>query len=301
MVTDKNTIINSMQTINDMVRYGASLLTHSELYYGHGYQNAIEESIQICMHSINLNFEDYKEFKQARLLEKEKEDILELIMDRCYTRKPLAYLIKKAPFHGLDFYIDERVIVPRSFIGELLVNDGLLPFLKQEPTRILDLCTGSACLPIIASHVFVDSTVDAVDISDDAIDVAKINIEKFNLKERIKLYKSNVYEGLGKEHFHQYDIIISNPPYVNANSMQSLPREYQQEPSIALHGGDDGMDIVREIIGKAKQYLKPTGILVIEIGNEYENLLQAFPKLSPTWLPVSVGEDQVFLLNAKDL
>ncbi len=301
MVTNKNTIIQNMCSLNDMVRYGVTLLNHSELYYGHGYANSIEECIQMCMHTLHLNFDDYKEFKYAKLLEEEKLSILELFMDRCYTRKPLAYLINKAPFHGLDFYVDERVIVPRSFIGELLVNDGLSPFLTQEPQRILDVCTGSACLPIIAAHIFLDASIDGIDINNDALEVAKINIDKFKLTQRINLYKSDVYENLGMEHFNQYDIIITNPPYVNAQSMKNLPREYQQEPNIALHGGTDGMDIIRKILAQSKPYLKSNGVLVVEIGNEYENLIEAFPKLKPIWLPVSTGEEHVFLVNAKDL
>ncbi len=294
-------IIAHMHTINDMLRYTVSTLNYSTLHYGHGYANSTEEGIQIIAHSLNLNFIDYEEFKHARLLDAEKQKILDLLIERCYTRKPLAYLIRKAPFQGLDFYVDERVIVPRSFIGELLVEDQILPFLTTEPTSILDICTGSGCLSIIAAHVFNEAYVDAIDISTEALDVAKINIEKFALTQRIRTYQSDVYNSFGQEHFNQYDIIISNPPYVNAQSMQELPREYQQEPSIALHGGDDGMDIVKRILTQAKLYLKPQGILILEIGNEYKNLVHVFPKLKLTWLPVSAGEEQVFLMYAKDL
>jgi ribosomal protein L3 glutamine methyltransferase len=290
-------IIANMRTLNDMLRYAVSLLNHSELYYGHGYANSMEEAIQIITHSLNLNYADYTDFKYARLLDADKQKILDLLIERCYTRKPLAYLIRKAPFQGLDFYIDERVIVPRSFIGELLADDQLLPFLTTEPKRILDICTGSGCLSIIAAHVFDDAYVDALDISTEALDVAKINIDKFKLQQRIRTYQSDVYNTFGQEHFNQYDIIISNPPYVNAKSMKDLPREYQQEPEIALHGGEDGMGILMQ----AKLYLKPQGILILEIGNEYKNLVRVFPKLKLTWLPVSAGEEQVFLMYAKDL
>jgi len=294
-------IIKNMKTIRDMVRYGTTLLTKTELHYGHGYLNAKEEAVQICMHTLSLSFDCYEEFANSRLLEEEKKDILYLIKERCYTRKPLAYLIKNAPFHGLDFYVDERVIVPRSFIGEILVNDGILPFLVHEPQNILDMCTGSGCLPIIAAHVFVQAHIDAIDISRQALEVAQINLDKYGLNERIDLIQSDIYNSLNADYHKKYDLIISNPPYVSADSMDKLPREYQQEPSIALHGGIDGMDIVKNIISNAKTFLKPKGILIIEIGNEYENIKAAFPKLPLVWIPVSAGEEQVFLVHAKDL
>jgi ribosomal protein L3 glutamine methyltransferase len=302
--------IEQLNTLHDMVRYAMTSLIASKACFGHGYMDARQEAIAICCIALELNyrnFDDYTEFKDCKISLSEKTKIVDLLLQRITSKKPLAYLIKTAPFHGLDIYIDERVIVPRSFIGELLINDTLDVFIADAPKNILDVCTGSACLPILAANVFDDVHITGLDISLDALEVAKINVETYKDKyhddvTNIKLIHSDVYSGLDQHaDAGKYNIIISNPPYVNSNSMQKLPQEYQHEPNISLAGGLDGMDIVRKIIAGAKHFLAVDGILVVEIGNEYENTLAAFPELPFIWLSTSAGDEQVFLLRYNDL
>ncbi len=303
--------IHQLNTIQDIVRFSNTLLSKENLFYGHGYLNAKQEAIQTCMHALGLNYDDYSDFMQATLLEHEKLAIIDIIEKRCNTKKPLAYLINKAPFHGLNFYIDERVIVPRSFIGELILDDTLITIMQDnnldynpdnnnKTYNILDLCTGSGCLAILAQQVF-NAKVDAIDISKPALEVAQINVDKYKLQDKITLIHSDTYDSLDNNYHNKYDLIISNPPYVNALSMKNLPNEYQREPELALSGGLDGMDIVRKIIAQAKNFLQPDGLLVIEIGNEYHNVINSFNHLALNWLPVSAGESQVFCINAQDL
>lgn len=202
--------------------------------------------------------------------------------------------------HGMRFYVDERVIVPRSFIGELL-EEGLEPWIDQEdgPTDVLELCTGSGCLSILAALQWPNATIDAVDLSPDALVVANRNVDEYKLEDRIRLHEGDLYAPLAAGV--HYDVILTNPPYVNETSMQALPPEYLAEPRMALAGGNDGMDIVRRILADAPRHLKPHGVLVVEIGNERENVEAAFPDLDLVWLPTSAGEDQVFLVTREAL
>ena len=277
-------------------------LLSADLFYGHGLHNAYDEAVYAAQFCANLSIMDepnwdapYPEDAQARL------DAL--IAERCTSKKPLAYLTHEAYLYGYKFYVDERVIVPRSFLAELILDEFAPWVVPNEVTDILELCTGSGCLAIMAADVFahaqVDVQVDAVDISPDALAVAQRNVSDYDLNERVHLIESDLYQAIpaGK----QYNIIFSNPPYVNSTSMTRLPDEYRAEPQIALAGGTDGMDLVRIIVRDAGRYLKPNGILVVEIGNEYDFAMQAFKDLPLTWLDVSGSEDGVFLLTAADL
>ena len=273
-------------------------LLSADLYFGHGMQNAFDEALYAAQFCAHLPVEQepdwtaiYSEPAHARLQA--------LIAQRCHDKVPMAYLTHEAYLYGYRFYVDSRVIVPRSFIAEVIL-DEFAPWVNPESvTHILELCTGSACLTIMAADAFPQAQVDAIDISADALAVAAKNVADYQLDERVHLIQSDLYQALtaGK----QYDIIFSNPPYVNAASMNALPDEYGAEPEIALAGGVDGMDLVRTIVGDAARYLKPNGILVVEIGNEYEYAMAAFKDLSLLWLDVSGSDDGVFLLTKAQL
>jgi ribosomal protein L3 glutamine methyltransferase len=225
--------------------------------------------------------------------------VLKVIERRAAERVPAAYITQEAWMHGRRFHVDERVIVPRSFIGELL-EDGLQPYVADpdEVSAVLELCTGSGCLAILASDAFPNADIDAVDISTDALQVAHQNVAEYGLDDRVALFEGDLFAPLPER---RYDVIIANPPYVNSDSMQALPAEYRHEPQLALAGGADGMDIVRRIIGQARNWLTDEGVLVIEIGNERANVEAAFGGLDLLWLSTSGGDDSVFLIQASDL
>jgi ribosomal protein L3 glutamine methyltransferase len=233
------------------------------------------------------------------LLGKEIDAVLDVIERRATERVPAAYITQEAWMHGMRFYVDERVIVPRSFIGELL-EDGLQPYVADpdEVSAVLELCTGSGCLAILAAHAFPNADIDAVDISADALAVARTNVADYGLDDRIALFEGDLFAPLPER---RYDVVIANPPYVNSDSMQALPPEYRHEPELALAGGADGMDVVRRIIGEARNWLTENGVLVVEIGNERANVEAAFGGLDLTWMSTSGGDDSVFLIQASDL
>lgn len=289
-----------LSTVRDLLRLAVSRFNQARLAFGHGTDNAYDEAAYLILHTLHLPLDQLDPFLDARLLPAEIDSVLEVIRRRVEERVPAAYLTGEAYMHGMRFRVDERVIVPRSFIGELL-QEGLEPWVgdNEEVGPVLELCTGSACLSILAAHAWPHATIDAVDISADALEVARLNVDDYGLAERIALYQGDLYAPLPPEA--RYDVILTNPPYVNEASMQQLPPEYQAEPRIALAGGDDGMDIVRRIIAGAKARLNPGGVLVIEIGNEYANVEAAFGDLPLVWLPVSAGEEQVFLLTYDSL
>ena len=268
--------------------------------FGHGSENAYDEAAYLILHTLHLPIDTLEPFLDARLLPEEVAAVLKVIERRAVDRVPAAYITHEAFMHGMRFYVDERVIVPRSFIGELL-EDGLEPWIDQEdgPTDVLELCTGSGCLSILAALQWPSATIDAVDLSPDALVVANRNVDEYRLQDRIRLHEGDLYAPLPPGV--HYDVILTNPPYVNEASMQALPPEYRAEPHMALAGGNDGMDIVRRILADAPRHLKPHGVLVVEIGNERENVEAAFPDLDLVWLPTSAGEDQVFLVTREAL
>ncbi|MGF6921354.1 50S ribosomal protein L3 N(5)-glutamine methyltransferase [Paraburkholderia sp. 40] len=286
-------------TVRDLLRYAVSRFSEAKVSFGHGSANAYDEAAYLILHTLHLPLDLLEPFLDARLTTAEIEAVLKVIERRAAERVPAAYITQEAWMHGYRFYVDERVIVPRSFIGELL-QDGLQPYVEdpEQVGAVLELCTGSGCLAILAAHAFPNADVDAVDLSAPALEVATRNVLDYHLDERIALFEGDLYAPLAQR---RYDVIISNPPYVNATSMQELPAEYKHEPEMALAGGADGMDIVRRIIADARNWLTEDGVLVIEIGNEREHVEAAFGGLDLVWLSTSAGDDNVFLIQASDL
>lgn len=285
-----------LKTVRDLLRLAVSRFTAAKLSFGHGSANAYDEAAYLVLHTLSLPLDTLDPFLDARLLPEEVDAVLKVIDRRVTERVPAAYITHEAFMHGLRFYVDSRVIVPRSFIGELL-QDGLEPWLGdiEHIGPVLELCTGSGCLPIIAAHVWPNARIDAVDISSDALAVARRNVADYKMEDRIALFEGDLYAPLPSGA--TYDVILTNPPYVNEQSMRDLPAEYLAEPRLALAGGDDGMDVVRRIIAGARKRLNPGGVLVVEIGNEHDNVEAAFPDLDIVWLSVSAGDDQVFLVT----
>ena len=293
-------------TIRDVLRHGVSEFMRAKLFFGHGTTNAYDEAVYLILHTLHLPLDSLEPFLDARLLPEEINAVLSIIQKRVLERLPAAYLTQEAWLCGYRFYVDPRVIVPRSLIAELL-QEQLTPWLSDPSgiAHVLELCTGSACLAILAKQFFPNAVIDAVDISEEALQVARINLKEYELEQDITLHLGDLYSPLKKrqgEAQQSYDLIFSNPPYVNARSMQKLPREYQHEPDIALAGGLDGMDIVRRIVEEAKHWLSPSGVLVVEVGHEKEHVESAFPALPFVWLTTPSGhENQVFLLHYQDL
>ncbi len=292
-------LANTFSTVRDLLRYGVTRFNGAQLAFGHGSTNAYDEAAYLILHTLHLPLDLLDPFLDARLGADEVDAVLGVIERRAAERVPAAYITKEAWMHGLRFYVDERVIVPRSFIGELL-QDGLQPYVEdpEQVTAVLELCTGSASLAIIAAHAFPNADIDAVDLSKPALEVAKRNVHEHELDEQISLFEGDLFAPLPER---RYEVILTNPPYVNADSMQALPPEYRHEPEMALAGGADGMDIVRRIIAEARNWLTDDGILVVEIGNERENVEAAFGGLDLVWLSTSAGDDNVFLIQASDL
>jgi ribosomal protein L3 glutamine methyltransferase len=286
-------------TVRDVLRFAVSRFNQAGLAFGHGSANAYDEAAYLVLHTLHLPLDLLDPFLDARLTPAEIDAVLNVIERRAQDRVPAAYITHEAWMHGFRFYVDERTIVPRSFIGELL-QDGLQPYVAdpEQVVSVLELCTGSGCLAILAAHAFPNADVDAVDLSAPALEVAARNVRDYELDERIALFEGDLYAPLPER---RYDVILTNPPYVNAQSMQELPPEYRHEPEMALAGGVDGMDIVRRIIGSAREWLTDEGVLVVEIGNEREHVEAAFGGLDLIWLPTSAGDDNVFLIQAADL
>ena len=287
------------RTLRDLLRYAVSRFNQAELAFGHGSANAYDEAAYLILHTLRLPLDTLDPFLDARLLDDEIDAVLKVIERRATQHVPAAYITQEAWMHGLRFYVDERVIVPRSFIGELL-EDGLQPYVADpdEVGAVLELCTGSGCLAILAAQAFPNADIDAVDISHDALEVAHINVNDYALTDRIALFEGDLFAPLPER---RYNVIIANPPYVNSTSMDALPAEYRHEPELALAGGEDGMDVVRRIIKEARNWLTDDGLLVVEIGNERANVEAAFGGLDLVWLSTSAGDDTVFLIQAADL
>lgn len=290
---------NNFTTIRDLLRYAVTRFNGAGLFFGHGSTNAFDEAAYLILHTLKLPLDKLEPFLDAHLLPAEAADVLHVIERRTTERVPAAYLTNEAWLGDYRFYVDEHVIVPRSFIAEL-IPDQFSPWIDdpESVAHILELCTGSGCLPIMLADAFPHAQIDAVDISADALAVARRNVDDYDLQDRITLFESNLYERLPPK---QYDLIVTNPPYVNAGSMDKLPQEYKREPQIALAGGTDGMDLVRKIVAGAAERLTERGILVVEIGNEREFAEAAFAELELTWLSTSAGDDMVFLLTAEQL
>jgi ribosomal protein L3 glutamine methyltransferase len=281
------------------MRFSVSAFNENKLSFGHGSASAYDEAAYLILHSLHLPLDTLEPFLDARLTIHEKKALSELLKQRVEKKIPAAYLTHEAWLGSLRFYVDERVIVPRSFIAELL-HESLFPWIEttENVHHILDMCTGSGCLAILAAHVFPEALVDAADLSADALAVAQRNVNDYKLNDRVQLIESNLFAKLGDK---KYDLIISNPPYVDAESVAALPAEYLHEPVLALGSGKDGLDATREILQHAASHLNPGGILVVEIGHNRDVLEAAYPQLTFNWLNVSAGDEFVFLLHREDL
>jgi ribosomal protein L3 glutamine methyltransferase len=289
----------NFSTPRDLLRYAVTRFNTAKLFFGHGSAEAFDEAAYLILHTLRLPLDKLDPFLDAKLLAEEVIQVMAVIERRTTERVPAAYITNEAWLGSYNFYVDERVLVPRSFIAEL-VPQQFAPWVSDPDAveNVLELCTGSGCLAIMLADAFQNAVVDAVDISTDALAVAERNIRDYKLEGRVNPIESDLYENVP---FKKYDLIITNPPYVNAESMKKLPPEYLREPQIALAGGADGMDLVRKIVEGAAERLTPEGILVVEIGNEREFAEAAFADLDLTWVTTSAGDDQVFLITADQL
>lgn len=289
---------SSFNTLRDLLRFAVSRFNDAGLFYGHGTQNAYDEAAYLVLSALKLPVDQLEPFLDAKLLPTEVKDVIDLIERRAEQRVPVAYLTHEAWQGDFSYYVDERVLVPRSFIYELL-GEPLQPWIEHPELvhRALDLCTGSGCLAIQLAHHYPDAEIDAVDISLDALEVAAINVQNYGLDERVQLIHTDMFEGIEEK----YDLIISNPPYVDADSVDALPPEYLHEPELALGSGEDGLDATREILRRAPDFLNDKGVLLVEIGHNRDMLEECFPTLPFMWMETESGDGFVFLITREDL
>jgi ribosomal protein L3 glutamine methyltransferase len=295
---DTDRLVHDLRSARDLISWGARRLEQAGLHYGHGTDNAEDEAIQLVLHAAGLDYDVADDALSAELPELARRKAIELISRRIVERKPAPYLTGIAHFGGLTFQVDERVLVPRSSILEL-IEAGFHPWLaEQEPDRMLDLCTGSGCLAILSALAFPHARVDATDISADALQVAVANVHRHGLDGRIKLHRADVFEGLPRA---AYDLIISNPPYVGAEEVATLPEEYRHGPVLGLEAAEDGLAIVRRILERAPDYLAHDGLLVVEVGNSEGPAYERWPDMPLTWVEFERSEGGVFIISAQDL
>ncbi|MFZ9182188.1 MAG: 50S ribosomal protein L3 N(5)-glutamine methyltransferase [Hylemonella sp.] len=287
----------SAPTLIAAIEAGAQQLSQAGVSFGHGTCNAFDEAAWLVLWRLGLPLHQLDEHAGQMLSPQQQAQIDALIQERITTRKPAAYLTHEAWLQGVSFYVDERCIVPRSLIAELIADGSIDPWLSADSRTVLDLCTGNGSLAILAALAYPEVRVDAADISSDALEVARINVEKHGLQERIRLLQSDGLASIKES----YDLILCNPPYVNSQSMAALPAEYRAEPALALAGGSDGMDFIRTLLSQAANHLNPQAVLVLEIGHERSHFEAAFPSLEVVWLETSAGEDQVLLLTQEAL
>ncbi len=289
----------TLKTVRDCLRFAVSRFNESELFFGHGSTTAYDEAAYLILHTLHLPLDTLAPFLDATLTQSELYEVLNIVERRVEQRTPAAYLTHEAWLGDFRFYVDERVIVPRSFIAELL-RERLAPWVEDADAveSVLDLCTGSGCLAVLAAHAFPNAEVDAADISPDALEVAQRNMADYGLQGRVHLIESDLFANLKGR---QYDLIISNPPYVDAASVAALPQEYRHEPELALGSGHDGLDATHFILKQAAAHLNPGGILIVEIGHNRNALEAAYPDLPFIWLDVAAGDEYVFLLHRENL
>ena len=291
--------IDELVTVRDLVRYATSRFNRNKLFFGHGLQDAYDEAVYLVLRTLHLPLDRLDPFLDACIPTDERAEVLDIIHRRSDERIPAAYLTKEAWLGDFRFFVDERVIVPRSFCAELL-EAGLSPWIEENElvNSALDLCTGSGCLAILMAHCFPNAQIDAIDLSPEALEVARINVDDYELGEQIRLIESDVFSALSNE---RYDLILSNPPYVTQAAVDALPDEYRHEPPMSLGAGDDGMNIVRRIIAGARRHLTDNGVLLIEVGHNREEFEAAFPELEAVWLSNASEEEKVLLLRADQL
>jgi ribosomal protein L3 glutamine methyltransferase len=290
-------INQELSTVGDMLRYLTTAISKSGVYCGHGSESPYQEAAQLLSFALGLDYEELDGFKSSYVTARERRDIFEFVRTRIFERVPTPYITNISYFAGLKFYVDERVLIPRSPIAEL-IESRFEPYLPQEPSLILDLCTGSGCLAIAAAAK-LGVEVDAVDISDDALDVCSYNVDLYNMNDLVFPIKSDLFSSL--DDGVMYDLIISNPPYVDDYDMDNLPDEFLREPPLALAAGEDGLDVVRRILADACDYLKPDGYLICEVGNSMDALCEQYPEVDFEWIDLKNGGSGVFAISCEEL
>ena len=286
---------DSLTRIRDLIRWGVSRFHQAGVYFGHGTDNAWDEARLLVLQALFLPWETPEAYLDCQVTTEERDTVLDLLSERIEQRIPAAYLIGHARFAGLDFLVDERVLVPRSPIAEL-IEQRFTPWLERDPVRILDLCTGSGCIGIACAYAFTEADVVLADLSFDALAVAESNIEAHQLQDRVEARWSDGYEGMPGERF---DLIVTNPPYVDAEDMAELPDEYQHEPALGLAAGNDGLDLVRRILAEAADHLSEDGVLVVEVGNSMVHVQDLWPEVDFEWVRFRRGGHGVFVLSAE--
>lgn len=292
-------ILENLHTIRDFIRWTMTEMTAEKVYFGHGSDNMWDEAVHLVLSAINMSHDIDTGMVSAKLLTEEKKSIISYVYQRAHERKPLSYILKKAWFVDMEFDIDERVIIPRSPIAELIRND-YAPWVNDVDNieNVLDLCTGSGCIGIASSYVFENANITLVDISDDALEIANRNIKKHQLSDKVTAVKSDLFNNLGSKRF---GVIVSNPPYVDSQDLASMPTEYHFEPKLALEAGNDGLDLAKRIILEADKHLTEDGVLIVEVGNSQHALMEMCPDIPFTWLSFAEGGDGVFLLTYAEL
>ena len=297
-IIDSTQVQKQLDTVIDFVRYACSMMNRADLYFGHGTDNAWDDAVLLVFHAINFPLELGSKISQAKLLDMEKQKVLQLLEKRINDKVPLPYLTNHINYCDLDFYVDDRVLIPRSPITEL-IEHKFSPWLEEDKVQnILELCTGSGCISIAMAYAFENAVITASDISEQALEVAAINVEALGVTEQVCLLQSDVYKNIPET---KYDLIVANPPYVSSEEMEILPEEYLQEPRLALEAEQDGLAIVIEIIQGGKRYLNEGGILVVEVGNSENALIEKYPEVPFTWLEFERGGTGVFLISYQQL
>ncbi|WP_428771733.1 50S ribosomal protein L3 N(5)-glutamine methyltransferase [Vibrio sp.] len=289
--------VSELHTLQDLIRWTVSRFNAANLFFGHGTDNAWDEAVQLILPTLYLPIDIPSHVLNSRLTSSERMRVVERVVKRINERTPTAYLTNKAWFCGLEFYVDERVLVPRSPIAEL-IQANFQPWLVEEPMRIMDMCTGSGCIAIACAHAFPDAEVDAIDISTDALQVAEQNIQDHGMEQQVFPIRSDLFRDLPQE---QYNLIVSNPPYVDEEDMNSLPQEFTHEPELGLAAGSDGLKLVRRILANAADYLTDNGILICEVGNSMVHMIEQYPHIPFTWIEFEHGGHGVFMLTKAQL
>ncbi|SEF76800.1 50S ribosomal protein L3 N(5)-glutamine methyltransferase [Marinobacterium lutimaris] len=299
MNLDQASLLDELESIRDYIRFSLSAFHEYGVFFGHGTDNAWDEAVQLVLNAVHLPWDTRPDVLDARLTRSERRRVLEYLRQRVQERKPLPYITGEAWFMGLPFNVDERVLIPRSPIGELIEN-SFEPWLRPGPVeRVLDLCTGSGCIGIATAFAFPEAEVDLVDISADALEVAEKNIARHQLQDRVFAVESDLFDGIAAGT--RYDLIVSNPPYVDEADLSSMPSEFQHEPDLALGSGPDGLDITRRILRQAADFLTDDGLLIIEVGNSEVHLMEQYPELPLMWVELESGGNGVFTITAPEL
>ncbi len=294
---EQDQVQNDLHSIKDYLRWVYSNFNRSDIFFGHGQDNPWDETVQLVLGGLQLPLDIPTDLYEGRLTQSERQRVITLLIARLSQRIPTAYLINSAWFCGLEFYVDERVLIPRSPIGELIQN-RFAGLIRREPKRILDMCTGSGCIAIACADYFPEAEVDAVDLSVDALNVAEFNIERHHMTERVFPLQSDLFEQLPQE---QYDLIVTNPPYVDEEDIDDMPAEFHHEPMMALEAGQDGLILVKRILAQAADYLTDDGVLVCEVGNSMVHLIEQYPSVPFKWIDFKQGGDGVFALTKTQL